>query len=251
MACLVAAGVLVVSPCRAQDLTPWSVAYTAERADATVAGLTQRWRTDRATLGWAVPDVGGWQGVVERHQRLGREEWTAATRGYVRRRDWTYSAGVGGSERPTFLYRVLGEAGVSRRVAGTVVATLDYRYLSYSATTIQQWQPAVTWYHRRGEVGGRVFRTRDSTRGRTNDSVLVHAIHDLSSRVRLSGGVAAGTRIYDVVSLPDASARSRVAFVNVRLGVTRHDFVDAGVTTATEAPDFNYRSFTVGYRRAF
>ena len=41
------------------------------------------------------------------------------------------------------------------------------------------------------------------------------------------------------------------ALPHVRLGVTRHDFVDAGVTTATEAPDFNYRSFTVGYRRAF
>ena len=143
------------------------------------------------------------------------------------------------------------EAEISRRLAGTVVASGGYRYLAFRPTGIHQLQPAITWYHRRGELGARLFATRSVAGRRTSSAVQVSGTQQLVARLRLTAGAVHGDRVFDVASLPEQSARTTLGYASLLIGLTARDGIYIGGALGREEPDFDYRSFTLGYRRTF
>ena len=235
----------------AQTLTPWSATVSTERAHVSVGVTDQTWTKEAAQISWSEPADGGWVGVLERVTRNGLVDVSISTRGYSRVRDWTFLAGGGVTPAAQFLYRGFVEGEVSRRVVGTLVATGGYRFLLFRQARIHQFQPALTWYHPRGEVGARMFATHNATQDRTTPALLVSTTYKLSPRFELSGGASFGDRIFDIAALPTGAARSRVGFAGIRVAVTPRDSIHAGATVAQEDPSFAYRSFTLSYGRSF
>jgi YaiO family outer membrane protein len=245
--CLLASSV----PAAAQDSSPWSVGVSAERAGVAIGGTDQSWDTDRLQVSWSRPADGGWFLSVDRLARNGITDLSFSTRAYRRLGDWTILVGGGGTPDAQFFYRGFAESELSRRVAGTLVASGGYRFLSFPSTGIHQLQPALTWYHPRGEVAGRLFVTRNGAEGRTTHAFLARTRYRVGPRLEMGGGFAFGDRIFDVSTLQTGLARARVGFATARIGVTAHDALELGATMAGEHPAFRYRSVTVGYRRTF
>jgi len=234
-----------------QTASPWRVDYTSERADVSTNAVESTWITSRIQTTWSRPDEGGWLVAVERQSRYGLTDVTVSGRGYRRAGDWTFAAGAGATPAADFSFRASLEGEVSRRVVGTIVATGGYRFLSFAAADIHQVQPALTWYHARGEVEARVFVTRNVARDRTTSAVLVRTTYAANPRLEITAGASLGDRIFDVAAFESGTAESRVVFGRALVGITAHDFVDIGATAANEHPAFTYRSFTLGYRRVF
>jgi YaiO family outer membrane protein len=234
----------------AQEPSPWSATYAAERGLASFGGNEVDWNTDQVLVTWAKPSVAGWQGSIDRYQRSDMVDFAASTQGYKQIGAWTLEGGVSASNAADFIYRLRAAAAVSRLITGRLVATGGYRYLTYSTADLHQWQPELTWYPRRGELGARLYVTRNATGNVTTGTVLVRALCDVTSRVRMTAGAAFGSRIFDVAP-PGSSADAGQTFGLVRLGVTSHDYVEAGLTAARERPDFSYRSVVLTYRRVF
>ena len=182
-------------PAGAQGASPWSAVLTTERADVSNSGNKEAWITDAFQLSRSQPESGGWFGSVERAKRNGVVDVTLATRAYARAGDWTFLAGGGATPDAHFLYRGFGEVEVSRRVVGSLVASGEYRFLAFPQADIHQVQPALTWYHRRGELGARLFVTRNVTQRRTTPALLVRTIYKAAPRLELSGGASYGDQI--------------------------------------------------------
>lgn len=233
--------------------SPLGVDIGRERASIVNDGVDATWTTDRLQVSRVEPEKGGWFAGAERHERGGRVDLTGFARAYKRAGVWTVLVGIAGTPNADFLYRVSVEGELSRRLIGTFVASAGYRYMSFPAVDVQQVQPALTWYHPRGEVQGRIFLTRRDTDDRTSRAVLVQTLYDFNRRVRLRAGGSHGDRIFDVALLAgrDSPASASVAFANVRIGMTAHDSIEVGGSFAHEEPAFDYRSISVGYRRVF
>jgi len=231
--------------------SPWATDYTTERASVSNGGFSGPWQVDRVDVSWTRPEQGGWLASAERQMRYGMTDLALGTRGYRRLGDWTVAGGVAATPQAEFLYRAAADASVSRRVVGTFVATAAYQSLWFPTTRIHQVQPAVTWYHPRGEVEARVFITNNVTANRTTTTTLLRTVYAVNPRLQLSGGASYGSRIFDVAALPTDRGTSRVGFAHARIGITRRDFIEAGVTFGDERPAFSYQSFTLGYRRTF
>jgi YaiO family outer membrane protein len=234
----------------AQEPSPWSATYAAERGLASFGGNERDWDTDQVLVTWTKPPIAGWQGSIDRYQRSDVVDVVVSTQGYKQVGRWTLEGGLSASNAADFIYRLRVAAAVSRRITRTLVATGGYRFLTYSTADIHQLQPELTWYSPRGEVGARLYVTRNATTEVTTGTILVRVLRDVKSRVRVSGGVAFGSRIFDVAP-PSASAEAGQAFGIVRVGVTSHDYIEAGFTAARERPDFSYRSVALTYRRVF
>lgn len=234
-----------------QEVSPWSVGYTTERADVSIGGADRIWTTDHVQLSWTTPQTGGWTVAIDRFARAGVTDVAVSGNAYKRANDWTYGGGGAWTADPSFIYRGFVGGDVSRRVVSTIVAGVGYRFLAFRGADIHQVTPSVVYYHPHGEVGFRVFSTSNTTASRTTRAVALSALYDITARVRVAGGVSVGTRIFDVAALPTAAATSHVGYVTGRVGLTAHDFVEVGASLATEDPDFTYRSFTAGYRRVF
>lgn len=248
----VAAGLVVlITPglCCAQ--ASWSVDLGAERSLVTIGGTETTWDTARVQAGLARPDVGGWYAAVERQRRGPLSDFVTSVTGYRRMGDWTFGGGASGSLHPSFVYQGSGEAQVSRRIAGTTVASIGFRYLDYSAASVRQIQPALTWYHRRGEVAGRLYLTRKGTRAGESVTGVFSTLFDVTPRVRLAMSAAYGDRIFDVAAVPTRNATASMLNARLRIGVTRHDFLEAGAGMAHENPVFDQRTFSLGFRRTF
>jgi YaiO family outer membrane protein len=246
------AGCVIVhaAPASAQP-SPWAADVTSERASVDIYGFSSIWSTERVQSMWSQPEVGGWLIAAERQQRGGLVDVSLSTLGYKQVGKWTLLGAAAATPDSQFLFRESLEAELSRRVVGTIVASGRYRYLDFRSVDVHQAQPALTWYHARGEVEGRAFVTRNMSVPRTTAAALIRSSYAFTPRLRLAGGVAVGDRIFDIASLPFGTARSRVGFGNVRVGLTTHDFIDVGATAAHEQPAFTYRSFSLGYRRVF
>jgi hypothetical protein len=108
----------------------------------------------------------------------------------------------------------------------------------------------VAWYFARGDIEARGFGIRNHTTDRHSSAVLLRASLDVSSRVRISGGGASGSRIFDVAALA-ANEPGWVAFGNARVALTNRWFVTVGAGGAHEDPFFSQRTLTVGLRRTF
>lgn len=231
--------------------SPWNLDLTHDRATATNHGNESIWTTDRVQLGWTRPEAGGWFLSAERQQRGALTDVATTARGYRRVGDWT--AAIGGSVTPDadFLSRVGAEGEVSRRLAGTLVASAGYRYLAFRRLDIHQAQPALTWYHARGHAAARLYLSHNTATGRTSPTVQLSATLQANPRLDVGGGVAYGDRIFDIASLPTGASHSAAGFVHARLGLTRRDSILIGAGSAHEDPAFEYRVLSIGYRRAF
>jgi len=231
--------------------SPWSLEIISQRAPVTNYGIHDTWATDGIQATWVRPEKAGWFVVVQRQRRYGLVDSTALTQGYYRTRNWTVLGAVGGTPDAHFLYRFTAGGEISRRVAGTSVGSFGYHYFRFPGGDVQQLQPGFTWYHASGEIQAVGFITRKSMFDQTTGAAMVRASHQLTKRLRLAGGVAYGDRIFDIASLSAPTAHSRLAFGDIRIGFTAHDFMLAGVSVAHEEPAFTYRSFSIGYRRGF
>jgi YaiO family outer membrane protein len=200
---------------------------------------------------WSRTDVGGWFGALDVSTRGGSGDVTISTRGYRRLGDWTLAAGAGVTPHADFMYRTAVDGELSRRVFGTIVASGAYRFLAFPSADIHQPQAALTWYHRRGELETRGYFTHNVTAARTTTALLVRSAFSLSSRLGVNAGGAFGDRIFDISSLPSSRGRSHQLFGTVRVRVSRSDWLEAGVSQASEDPSFMYRPLIVAYRRAF
>lgn len=235
----------------AQSSSPWSIDLARDRATATNGGAKSIWATERLQVSWTRPDEGGWLVSIERQQRERLVDVATAARAYKRAGDWTMTAGVSSTVDAEFLSRVSAEAELSRRVMGTLVASLGYRYLDFRLLDVHQAQPALTWYHSKGEVAGTLFISRNTATGRTSPTIQLRTYSQVRSRLRIGGGVAYGDRMFDIASLPAGASHSIAAFGQVRVGLTALDSIEIGGVVAREDPAFRYKSFSFGYRRTF
>lgn len=224
---------------------------SGERSRVTNAGTRSTWEALRVGVGVVALARGGCYGALERQKRSRMVEATASASCYRRLGDWTVAGGVGVTPEADFLYRLSAEGHLSRRLAGTVVGSLGYRYLDYPTSVVHQVQPAITWYHPRGEVEGRVYLTSNRARDRTSATGLLRALHDVTPRVRLAGGFSYGDRIFDIASLPQGDQRAWQVYGWTRLGITPRDFATVGFAVAHERPAFDIRTWQLGYRREF
>jgi YaiO family outer membrane protein len=240
----------VFSPLAAQS-HDWSVSYGREQAATSTSGISATWTADLFEMMWARAGQGGWAFAVEHQERSGRSDVALLSRGYWRRGDWTFGADGGVTPRTHFLYRAKAGGEISYRAIGTFVVSGGYHYLQFLSADIHQVEPALTWYHARGEVQGRLYVTRNATRAHTSTATLLRVAYDVMPRLRLGGGASVGDRIFDISSLPSGSAQARVGFAETRVGLTGHDFITVLVTAAREDPGFRYASITLGYKRAF
>ena len=200
---------------------------------------------------WSRAGQGGWLFAVEQQERHGLSDVTLLSGGYWRAGDWTFAADGGVTPRASFMYRANGGGEISYRAIGTFVASGSYHYLQFPSAGIHQFEPALTWYHARGAVQGRLYVTRNGTLARTSTAMLVRSTYNVTPRLRLGGGAAIGDRIFDIATLPSDSGTARLAFAETRVGLTEHDFIAAVVTAAREDPGFRYSSLTLSYRRVF
>jgi YaiO family outer membrane protein len=237
-----------LSPLAAQS-HDWSVNYGREQAATSTNGIDATWTTDHFETMWSRTGQGAWVFAVEHQERSGLSDVALLSQGYRRAGDWTFSADVGVTPRAHFLYRAKGGGEISYRAIGTFVASGGYHYLQFQSADVHQFEPALTWYHSRGEVQGRLYITRNATHARASTATLVRAGYDVKPRLRLGGGAAAGGRIFDIASLPSRPARGWVGFAETRVGLTHHDFITALVSAAREDSGFRYLSLTLGYRR--
>lgn len=231
--------------------SPWSVEVTHDRATATNYGIRSIWTTDRLQAGWVLPERGGLFVSTERQVRGSLVDASVGARGYRRLGDWTIAAGGSATPASSFLARASADIELSRRIAGTLVASAGYRYLDFRRLDVHQVQPALTWYHPRGEVESRLYISHNTASGRTSPTLQIRTAYQADRRVQATGGVAYGDRIFDIASLPTGASHSQLGFASVRLGLTAHDFISLGTAVAHEDPAFSYRLFFIGYRRAF
>jgi len=247
----VAALVVLGLPGRARAQSGWAFDFGTEQSWTENNGTDSLWTIQRFQVSRVREGVGGLFGGVERQERYDLVDVALFGTGYRRLGDWTVAGGLSATPGAEYLPGFSAESEVSRRMAGTLVASLGYRFLDYPTAIVNQLMPAATWYHARGEVAAKVYVTRNATLERTSTTGLVRTLYDVGPRLRLGGGVSYGDRIFDVASLPTGTARAWVVYGNVRVGLTRRDFIDVGLGTAHEEPAFDQVTFALAYRRTF
>jgi YaiO family outer membrane protein len=246
-----AAGCFAAASAAALAQSGWAVDFGGERTAVTNNGVDSVWSTVKFQLGYVNEEKGGWFGGVERQERYNQVDVSFYTTGYRRFGDWTAAGGIGGTPDADFLYRVSANVELSRRIVGTVVASAGYRYMDFPSAAVHQIQPAVTWYHGRSEVGGRLFVTRNTTLHRTSVSALATAFVEVHPRVRLFGAVARGDRIFDVTSFATGAANSWVVRGTARIRVTAGNYLELGGGFAHEDPAFDQTTLIASFRRSF
>lgn len=235
----------------AQSLSPWSIDVVRDRAMVANHGAESIWTTERLQMSWTRPDEGGWSVSVERQQRDRLVDVATSVHAYRRAGDWTVALGASSTPGADFLSKVSAEAVLSRRVVGTIVASAGYRYLAFRPLDVHQVQPALTWYHPKGEVEGKLYLSRNVATGITSPTLQLRTMYQANSRLGVGGGAAYGDRIFDIASLPTGTSKSSAGFAQVRVGLTTLDSIEIGGVVAHENPAFDYKSFSIGYRRAF
>ena len=245
------AGCLAVAPGAARAQSGWAADLAGERSAVTDHDVDSVWSTVRFQLGYVSEQKGGLFGGVERQERYDLVDVSVYASGYRRLGDWTIAGGLGGTPEADFLYRVSANVELSKRLVGSLVVSAGYRFMDFPGIIVHQIQPAAAWYFERGEVGGRIFVTRNATLDRTSVAGLVTALVQVHPRVRLFGAAAYGDRIFDVTSFATGAANSWVARGTVRVRVTAGNSLEVGAGVAHEDPSFDQITLIAGYRRSF
>ena len=239
---------LAISPAYAQS-GPF-IDASGDVSPVTIRGTDTTWHVTRVMGGIQQDGAYGINGTVERQQRGALHDIAVQAGAFLRGHGWTIAGSGGVTHNPDFLYRHSVEGTLSRELGGGLVVTGGYRYLAFGSAIVHIAQPSVSWYFSRGDIEARAYSVRNHTTGQHSSTGLLRASVDVSSRVRISGGGASGSRIFDIAAL----ARNEpgwVAFGNVRVGLNRHWFLTVGAGGAHEDPFFSQRTATVGLRRVF
>ena len=243
----------LVSPVAAEDWK-WSVDIGAERADVSISGHDAVWWTERFQLTYRNEAKGGAWLQLENQSREENTDTTVHAGGYWRLGAWTLLGQVGVTPNADFNYKFLGEAEVSRRLVGTLVGQLGYRYLEYPGTTVHLFSPALTLYLPRGELQAKGFIGRGTDFEPKAAVVMVRGVWDVTQTLRLHAGLSVGEGIFGVTQgvfgtgeLPDGW----VAFVNPEVRLTSKDTIGGAFIRGHEEPRFEKRSLGVYYRRVF
>jgi len=216
----------------------------------TNGGADTTWHVTRVVGGIQQDGAYGVNGTIERQQRGALNDIAVQVGGFLRGHRWTIGGSGSVTHDPDFLYRHSFEGNLSRELGGGLVVTGGYRYLAFGSAIVHIAQPSVSWYFSRGDIEARGYSVRNHTTGQNSSTGLLRASIDVSPRVRISGGGASGSRIFDVAAL----ARNEpgwVAFGTVRVALTQHWFVTIGAGGAHEDPFFSQRTATLGLRHVF
>ena len=216
----------------------------------TNGGADTTWHVTRVVGGIQQDGVYGVNGSVERQQRGALHDISFQGGAFRRGHGWTIAGSAAAAHHPDFLYRHSVEGDLSRELGAGLVVHGGYRYMAFGGATIHVVQPGVSWYFARGDIEARGFDVRNHTTDRRSSAVLLRASVDVSSRLRIGGGGASGSRIFDVAAL----ARNEpgwVAFGTLRFALTDRWFVTLGAGGAHEDPFFSQRTLTLGLRRTF
>lgn len=229
----------------------WTIDVGGERMGVTLGGVDSVWTSERVQIGYVNPEEGGWFGGVERHDRFGRSDLVFSTSAYRRLGDWTVAGGAARTIDADFWFRWSVNGEISRRLVGGLVASGGYRIMEFPSVTVEQIQPALTWYHRRGEVQARLFVTKNSARQRRSNTGLLQTSLQVSTRVRVTAAVARGDRIFDVGSLTAGAAKAWMIRGGLRIGISKRAAIEVGGGYAREEPGFRQRIIAVSVRRTF
>jgi YaiO family outer membrane protein len=231
----------------AAQVTPF-VDLSGDLSPVTIGTYETQWQVGRVTGG--VLDEGRY-GITmgaERHRRDRLVDWAGHAGGFRRVGDWTFAAAAGYSDRPEFLYRLSLEGEVARRVAGGLVLHGGYRHLDFPAADVHLVQPAVSYYFSRGDVQARGYFVNNTTANRRSNTLLLRGGMDLTPWLRVSGGAAAGTRIFDAAALQDTRAQAWVAFASASVQFAPQWRLTVGAGSAHEDPLFSQRTVSLGVR---
>jgi YaiO family outer membrane protein len=241
-------GALGLTPVSAQGrpFVEWAGELSLVRSGA---GDTT-WNTSRVAGGIQDEGRSGWTLAAERHRRGDRRDWVGQASGFRRTGAWIVSGAVGLAADPDFLYRRSLEGELARIVGGGFVAHGGYRHLQFRDATVHLIEPAVSWYLRGHEVQARAFLVRNTATDEQSATVLLRASVEASPRVRLAGGAALGSRIFDAAAV-GTNADGWIAFGFARLAVTPRLSVVVGAGGAHEEPLFEQRTVSLGARWTF
>lgn len=248
---LVVCAAVVCAAVRADAQTVPFVEASGELSPVSIGDRDTIWRIARLSGGVLDEGRAGVTVVADRQQRDALTDWTAGVSAFRRAGDWTLLGAAGFTPDADFLYRRSLEAEVARRLVGSLVVHGGYRHLAFPAVSVHIAQPAASLYFRRGELQGRTFIVRNRTLGRTTTTVLVRGLIDASSRLTLGGGVAVGSRIFDVAALSEPEADGWVAFGYAQVRLSPQWSLNVGAGGAREDPLFTQRTVSVGLRRSF
>jgi len=229
----------------------WRLDVGAERSDVTLYDSDAIWWSQYLQVGWVREQTGGWFGGVENQERFGLRDVVFHTKGYRRFGDWTVAGGMAGTPDADFWFHRSFEGEISRRLVGSVVASGAYRLMQFPTTTVHQPQIALTWYHRRGEVQGRLFLTRNSMRDGYSATGLLQSSCRIASRVQFIGAVAYGDRIFNIEALAEGPATSWMARSALRIDLSRSLAIEIGGGYAREELQFEQRTIGISIRRSF
>jgi YaiO family outer membrane protein len=229
----------------------WSFDIGVERSDVEIDEDDAVWGRERAQVGYRDPAKGGLFLAFERHTRDGLTDAVMIAGGYRRLGDWTVFGRVGFTPKADFYFRQAIEAEVSRRAVGTLVVHMGYRYLNFPAGEVHVLTPAATYYFAKGDVHGRAFLVNNPTLDVGSSSFLFRGNYQVRPRIRMSGGVAFGERIFDVTSLPNEPAEGWLVYLEPLFGITEKDAIGFQVGLAHEEPYFDRWTLGFFYRRTF
>lgn len=222
-----------------------------ERSSVTIDESEDTWGTDYVQLGYRAPETGGAFFVFERQTRFGQVDTVFRGSGYRRLGDWTVSGELGLTANADFYYRQSVEGELSKRIVGTLVGHVQYRYLNFPSARVQVVSPAATFYFAKGELHGRLYLVRNSTLELDSQSFLVRGLYELNDRLRFGGGFAAGERIFDITFLPGVPAEGWLVYGDALVRVGGENGIGVRLGFAHEEPYFNRLSLGAYYRRWF
>jgi YaiO family outer membrane protein len=223
---------------------------TAELSPVQIGAYQGTWRVGRVG-GGIQKDRFGWNAGIERHQRGGLLDWAVQTAGFQRLGEWTWAGSVAYADAPDFLYRRSFEGELSRRIVGGLVLRGGYRHLEFPSSTVRIGEPGVSWYFSRGEIGAQGFLVRNDLSGQRSSVLLARSAIDVSRRVTIAGGVAAGARIFDVDTFNRGSHDAWQAFGSVRLRAAEHLTMELLAGGAHEDPLFTQQTIAMRLRWGF
>lgn len=229
----------------------WSLQIGAARSDVSIGDSDVTWGTDGTQLTYQDPARGGFYFAFEVQRRDQLVDRVFIGAAYKRFGEWTINGRAGFTADPEFYFRYMAEGALSRRLVDGLVGTVAYRYLNFTSTEVRVVSPSATYYFARGEIGGQVNLVRNQELEVNSSSYSFTGIWYAGPRFRLSGGVAAGERIFDITSLVRQPAEGWLTFVDLRFGITRKDQVGVVIDFAHEEPSFDRRSLGLYYRRSF
>lgn len=229
----------------------WSFQIGVARSDVSIAGNDVVWGRERAQITYQNPSTGGFYFAFEIQRRDQLVDRVFIAAGYRRLGDWTLNGRVGYSPDPEFYFQYLAEGAISRRLVGTLVGTVAYRYLNFPAANVRILSPAATYYFAKGEIQGQVYLARNQELEVDSSAYAIRGIWYVTPRFRLAGGLALGERLFDVTSLVGEPAEGWITFADLRFGVTLKDQVGIEIGLAHEEPSFDRRRLGFYYRRSF